>query len=297
MSTYLLTFYEAVCMSSGIKFSVEYIEVLKNFLKVSKGAKKNEILFFKEDNAPMISLMDMGALVHLKTSEHHASYNVDEFGVANISEFMDYVKAINYPKVGDITIATETSTKGKSFECVVLNDEYVKYRMIVADPTRFDAKRDKKVPISRDKDPMELVASFIVTQDDLDKLTNDIKLMKGCEFFGVTVNDAVSFYMRGIERQQVTRQIDPVKTKINNSKVLASDGIDKFRQFPARIFNFMSYFKIDFEVELRYTGENRNVVGFKAFGKVTVDGKDDIEIFIGATESTSQSQNNFDIIE
>lgn len=283
-------------MSNGIKFSDEYIEVLKNFLKVSKGTKKNEILFFKEDNSSMISLMDMGALVHVKTSDQHATYQ-NEFGVANIGELMDYIKAINYPKVGDINIATETSTKGKSFECVVLNDEYVKYRMIVADPTRFETKRDKKVPISRDKDPMELVSSFIVTQDDLDKLTNDIKLMKGCEFFGVTVNTDVSFYMRGIERQQVTRQIDPVKCKINNSTVLASDGIDKFRQFPARIFNFMSYFKIDFEVELRYTGENRNLVGFKAFGKIAVDGKDDIEVFIGATESTSQSQNNFDIIE
>jgi hypothetical protein len=284
-------------MPSGIKFSTEYIDVLKNLLKVSKGAKKNEILFFKKDGTPMISLMDMGALVHLKTNEQHASFDIDEFGVANIGEFMDYVKAINYPSVGDISIATETSTKGKTFECVVLNDDYVKYRMIVADPTKFEEKKDKKVPISRDKDPMELVASFIVTQDDLNQLTNDIKLMKGCEFFGITVNNDVSFYMRGIERQQVTRKVDPVICKINNTQILASDGIDKFRQFPARIFNFMSYFKIDFEVEIRYTGENRNLVGFKAFGKVPVDGKGDIEVFIGATESTSQSQNNYDVIE
>lgn len=284
-------------MPSGIKFSAEYIEVMKNFLKVSKGAKKNEILFFKQNNKSMISLMDMGALVHLTTTDQHAKYDVDEFGVSSISELMDYIKSVNYPTVGDINIATETSTKGKTFECVVINDEYVKYRMIVADPTRFEEKRDKKVPISRSKDPMELVAQFIITQDDLGKLTNDIKLMKGCEFFGITVNDYVSVYMHGIERQQVTRQIDPVKCKISNSKILASDGIDKFRQFPARIFNFMSYFNTDFEVEIRYTGENRNLVGFKAFGKIAVDGKDDIEIFIGATESTSQSQNNYDVIE
>lgn len=283
-------------MINGIKFSTEYINVLKSFLKVSKSSKKNEILFFKEGTSSMISLMDMGALVHLKTTEQHATYQ-DEFGVANIGELMEYIDSINYPTVGEINITTERSTKGKSFECVVINDEYVKYRMIVADPTRFEAKRDKKVPIARINDPMELVTSFIVTQDDLSRLTNDIKLMKGCEFFGVTVNNAVSFYMRGIDRQQVTRQIDPVKCKIHNSTVLASDGIDKYRQFPTRIFNYMSYFKTDFEVELRYTGENRNLVGFKAFGKVVNPGKDDIEVFVGATESTSQSQNNFDIIE
>lgn len=285
-------------MPTAINFSKEYVEMLQKLLKVTKGAKKETLLFFRDekDDMPKISMMDMGALVHISTTKQHAVYDTPEFGVTKLSEFMDYVNAINYPNHGEIFINEEISTKGKSYECVVLADDYTKYRMIVAQPSEFEPRKDKKVPVARDIDPMQLVVKFHVTQDDLAKLTNDIKLMKGCEFFGLTVNDEVSYYMRGTERQQVTRKVDGLKAKVYNSEILAGDGVEKFRLFPARLFTFMSHFKTDFEVEIRYL-ESKDIVGFKAFGKLKSDGKDDIEVYLGATESTSQTMNNYDIIE
>lgn len=289
-------------MSDQIKFSAEYIDTLDKLLKVTKGfnkstgEKKTSVLFYKNEDTPMISVMDMGALVHIRTTQQHAQYDIDEFGVTNIGDFMDYVKALKYPNNGEISISEERSTKGRTYNCIVLNDDYTKYRMIVADPTHFDSKSDKKIPVSRDKDPMELICNYMLTEEDLKRLTTDIKLMKGCEFFSLTVDNDITYYMRGSERQQVSRKVDPHKSKIHNTTALASEGLDKFRQFPARIFNFMSFFNTDFEVEIRYM-ESKDIVGFKAFGKIDIDGKDSIEVFIGATESTSQSMNSYDIIE
>lgn len=291
-------------MPTAIKFSAEYINLLKKFLSISKEAtkhssdRKESLLFYQDvndNNNPKISLMDNGVLTHISTTPEHAELN-DEFGVTKFVEFMNYIKALNYPTSGEISISEEKSTKGKDYSCVVLADDYVKYRMIVADPTEFDRKKDKKVPSSRDGDPLKLIASYLVSQEDLKKLTNDIRLMTGCDFFGLTVNNDVSYYMRGVQRQQVTRRVDPLKTKVSDTETLALDGIDKFRLFPTRIFNYMAYLGVDFEVEIRYL-EPKDIVAFKAFGVIKNEGKDDIHVYIGATESTSQSMNNYDVIE
>ena len=123
-----------------------------------------------------------------------------------------------------------------------------------------------------------------------------MKLASDSGVFSMVVEDDISIVMRGIERQQVTRKIDPVKAKIADSNVLRSETLDKYRLFPSRIFSYISEFKCDFEVEIRYA-PSHNLVGFKAFGKIKNKDKDDIEVFIGATESTSQTMINFDIIE
>ena len=288
-------------MPNAIKMSEEFIETIRNLRKVTKIFDKNELLFFSDsDKNPMISCMDSGALVHIKGTPSHASYEgITEFGVPNLTEFLDYIKALDYPNGGELSISSETSTKGKVFDCVVFANDYVKYRMIIADPTKFEPLKDKKVPSSRATDSMQLVATFILTTDDLKQLTNDIKLMKlqsDTGFFSMTVDDDISIVMRGIERQQVTRKIDPIKTKILDSNVLRSESIDKYRLFPSRIFSYLSEFKCDFEIEIRYA-KNPNIVGFKAFGKIKNKGKEDIEVYVGATESTSQTMINFDIIE
>lgn len=269
------------------------MEVLKNLLKV---ANKREVLFFKENETYMISLMDMGTLVHISTSSNNISYSDPEIGIANMPEFMNYIKAIDYPKKGNIKFAQERSTKGRLLDCLVFSDDYATYRTVVADQTKFTPKYDKKVPVSRDSDPMKLVAKFTLDVDDLDRLTTDIKLMKKSEFFGLTVNEAISIYMRGMERQQVTRLIDETKSLIFDSNALNVDGIEKYRLFPSRIFNFMSTFDCEFDIELRYL-ESRNTLAFKAFGEVKQENGDIINIYIASPESTSQIMSNFDIVE
>jgi hypothetical protein len=102
--------------------------------------------------------------------------------------------------------------------------------------------------------------------------------------------------MRGLERQQVTRVVDDVKSKIYDSNILSSDGMDKYRMFPSRIFNFMSTFNCEFDVELRYL-ESKNTLAFKAFGQVKEENGDVINIYVASPESTSQIMSNFDIVE
>jgi len=280
-------------MAYPIKITKAYLEVLKNLLKV---ANKREVLFFKETETYMISLMDMGTLVHISTSANNISYSDPEIGIANMPEFMDYIKAIDYPKKGNIKFAQERSTKGRLLDCLVFSDDYATYRTVVADQTKFTPKYDKKVPVSRDNDPMKLVAKFTLDTDDLERLTTDIKLMKKSEFFGLTVNESISIYMRGMERQQVTRLIDETNSVIFDSNALNVDGIEKYRLFPSRIFNFMSTFDCKFDIELRYL-ESRNTLAFKAFGKVMQENGDLINIYIASPESTSQIMSNFDIVE
>lgn len=280
-------------MSYQIKITKSYLDVLKNLLKISN---KREVLFYKENEIYMISLMDMGTLVHISTSSNNISYSDSEIGISNITEFMEYIKAIGYPKKGNIKFANERSTKGRLLDCLVFSDDYATYRTVVADQTKFNPKYDKKVPVSRDNDPMKLVAKFTLDTDDLDRLTTDIKLMKKSEFFGLTVNENISIYMRGMERQQVTRLIDDTKSVIYDSSILNIDGINKYRLFPNRIFNYMATFDCEFDVELRYI-ESRNTLAFKAFGKVSHENGDIINIYIGSPESTSQIMSNFDIVE
>lgn len=280
-------------MSYPITISKTYLEVLKNLLKV---ANKREVLFFKENETYMISLMDMGTLVHISTTASNISYDDSEIGIANMPEFMDYIKAIDYPKKGNVKFSQDKSTKGRLLDCLVFSDDYATYRTVVADQTKFNPKYDKKIPVARDNDPMKLVAKFMLDTEDLDRLTTDIKLMKKSEIFGLTVSDNISLYMRGLERQQVTRMIDDTKSQIFDSKSLNVEGIDKYRLFPSRIFNFMSTFDCEFDVELRYL-ESRNTLAFKAFGQVTQENGDPINIYVASPESTSQIMSNFDIVE
>lgn len=280
-------------MAYPINISKTYLDVLKNLLKVSN---KKEVLFFKDTNNYMISLMDMGTLVHISTTSNNISYTDTEIGVANMVEFMDYIKAINYPKHGNISFAQEKSTKGRLLDCLVFSDDYATYRTVVADQTKFNYKYDKKIPVGRESDPMKLVAQFMLDTDDLEKLCTDIKLMKKSEIFGVTVSDTISLYMRGLERQQVTRVIDEVKSKIYDANILASEGMDKYRMFPSRIFNFMSTFNCEFDIELRYL-ESKNTLAFKAFGQIKEENGDSINIYVASPESTSQIMSNFDIVE
>ena len=56
------------------------------------------------------------------------------------------------------------------------------------------------------------------------------------------------------------------------------------------------YLDCEFDVELRYL-ESRNIVAFKAFGKIENPNGDPINVYVASSESTSQIMSNFDIIE
>jgi hypothetical protein len=291
-------------MNNIIQFSSNYIDVLKSILNITKLCKRDNVLFYKKDDKVLISIMDNGSLIHINTNLEHANFDMDEFGVTKLSELMDYMKAIDYPNKGNLALTKEISTKGKEFECISIYDARIKYRMLIADSIRFDMAKDRKVPIDRSKDPMNLVAKFMIDENDLKEITNDVRLMNragsaGKEtFFGMKVDNNISLYMRGLERQQITRDIDHTKVQIFDTNILANDGINKFRLFPTKIFNYLESFKIPFEIEIRYM-PNRDIVGFKAYGSIITDEdtNSSIDVYIGATESTSQIMSNYDIIE
>jgi len=286
-------------MPYPINISHDYLNTLKSFLNI---AKKNEILLFTEDNKSMISLMDMGTLVHISTDKSHLHFSDDEIGITNISEFFSYIKAIGYPDIGNITFSEETSTKGKTVSCFVFSNDNVIYRMVVADPTKFEMKYAKKVPKDRNEDPMELVAKFYLDQDDVSSILTDIKLMgKDSDSFGLYINDSdINLYMRGIQGQQTKRSIDKTKSQVFNSFSTEDDGLKKYKLFPSKIFNYMAYFDCAFDIEVRILrrGPDSYITSVKAYGKLEFDDREPINIFIGCPENEAQvCANNFDVVK
>ena len=158
-------------MPHAIKMSEEFIETIRNLRKVTKVFDKNELLFFSDaEKNPMISCMDSGALVHIKGTPSHASYEgIAEFGVPNLTEFLDYIKALDYPN-GRIDILSETSTKGKDLTVLCLQ-MITSYRMIIADPTKFELQ-DKKAPARARF--YATCCHTILTTDDLKQTINDM---------------------------------------------------------------------------------------------------------------------------
>lgn len=286
-------------MSYPIKLSKSYITTLKNFLNI---AKKSEILLFKENDISMISLMDMGTLVHISTTANNLDFADEELGITNIGDFTSYIKAIGYPDNGSIVFSQETSTKGKTIPCFVFSNDSVTYRMVIADPNKFEKKYAKKVPKDRSSDPMELVGRFKVTVDDIDAILMDMKLMgKDSETFGLYINSGkISLYMRGIQGQQTKRTIDGLKSQVIGGFSTESEGLKKYKLFPSKIFQYMAYFGCDFDVEIRILrrGQSDYITSIKTYGVVTTPGSDDINVFIGCPENEAEiCANNFDVIK
>lgn len=292
-------------MSYDIKFSKEFLDILDKVKKVVNSlstATKRSLLIFKNNENPMISIMDMQTLVNISTDVSHCNFGADEMPITNFLEFMEYVKAINYPEDGSsIHCSDEKSTRGKTYTSFVFTGEYGTYRTIVADSSKFEPEYDRKVPMKREDDPLELVAKFYLDYDDLKRLDKDLSLMGSPNSFGIIVADEkISLYIRGLQNNQLTKDIDELKSNVYGDYTTKEAGSDDpFKLFPAKFIKYMYNIGCDFEVELRvFKSEHKTVTAIKAYGVVAEDTDSPINILVGTPESSAEVvSNNYEIIE
>jgi len=276
---YPVIFVLEIDMSSLITFSPEYLDVLKKMLKVVADLpNKKHALLIKRDNRITHSSMAFNTLVHTNTTIEHADFTTEnnEIGITSLNEFLNYAKAIGYPeKESEIHVVQEKTTKHHEVRSFMFQGGHATYRMPVADITAFRKDYDRKMPIPRKKDPMDLVGKFILDADDLKRLVNDIQLMGKLDTFGLSIaNNKIIIYMKNIQNQQVTKVIDPTKTKVYNdfTTIKPNDKVP-CKLFPYKIFNYMSYFGCDFEIELRNIKRPKtgDIMAVKGFGKLDLD--------------------------
>ena len=296
-------------MSTEIKFTAEYMEVLDNMLKVVADLpNKRHALLFKKDGIYMHSAMALDTLVHTSTSEKNIKFDIDELAITNLTEFINYANAIEYPEnEAKISLIEELTTKKEKINSFKFEGTHSTYRMPVAQSSAFRKDYDKKVPVSRDADPMDLVGKFFLDTDDIRRFVNDIQLMGKSNAFGLAiVNDKITMYMTNIQNHQVTKVIDETKAKVFNSYTTTpqeQDNTQSFKLFPNKIFRYMSYFGCDFEVELRVLKKAKgDIMAIKCFGimdfadnkkpkSMKKDGNtaEPVNVFIGTQENSAHA--------
>lgn len=296
-------------MSTEIKFTAEYMEVLDNMLKVVADLpNKRHALLFKKDDTYMHSAMALDTLVHTSTSSKNIKFDIDELAITNLTEFINYANAIEYPEnEAKISFIEELTTKKEKINSFKFEGVHSTYRMPVAQSSAFRKDYDKKVPVSRNADPMDLVGKFFLDTDDIRRFVNDIQLMGKSNAFGLAiVNDKITMYMTNIQNHQVTKVIDETKAKVFNSYTTTpqeQDNTQSFKLFPNKIFRYMSYFGCDFEVELRVLKKAKgDIMAIKCFGimdfadnkkpkSMKKDGNtpEPVNVFIGTQENSAHA--------
>lgn len=292
-------------MSYDITFSKEYLEILDKVKKVVNSlstATKRSLLIFKHEENPMISVMDMQTLVNISADTSHCDFGSEEIPITNFLEFMEYVKAIDYPNEdAKIFCSDEKSTRGKTYTSFVFSGAYGTYRTIVADSSKFEPEYDRKVPMKREADPLKLVGKFVLDHDDLKRMEKDLSLMGSPNSFGLIVDkDEISIYIRGLQDNQMTKKIDELKAKVYDGYTTKEGGAEgPFKLFPTKFIKYMTDIGCDFEVELRvFVGPHKTVTAIKAYGVVAEDSDKPIHILVGTQESSAEAvSNNYEVIE
>lgn len=300
-------------MSSKITFTNEYFVVLNKMLKIVVDLPNTRhALLYKKDDRFMHSAMALDTLVNTSAPSTHINFEPEKVGITNLNEFINYTKAIEYPKnESEINLIEEKTTKGDKINSFRFEGKHATYRMPVAQMSAFRKDYDLKVPIARDKDPLELVGKFYLDNDDLKRIVTDIQLMGKSNSFGLSIaNDKIVIYMTNIQKHQITKVIDETKSKVfNGYSTTGHETTTKhpFKLFPNKIFSYMYYFGCDFEVELRVMKRgNGDLMAVKCFGvmdftpkkktktmkkvdKAPSDPKEPINIFVGTHENSAHA--------
>jgi hypothetical protein len=275
---------------ADIKISKEYFQVLKNILKIFNDIpEQREVLIFKKDNLVNITAMSLNTLVNIRTTSNHIDFDGDEIGMTSITEFINYLDAIDYIEDPDATLSSveETSTKNKKIYSFLFKGKYGSYRMPVANLGLFDQKNRRTDPGSS-KDTLKLVGKLYLTFNDTRLLVKNTQLMNKTDNFHLLIDDKIRIYMKGIQNQQFSRVFGDKTIMIyDNFTTKGADGND-FKIFSTKIFDYMSYFGCDFEVEIRNLPD-ANIMALKCRGKLKYDDPkiDEIAIYIGTQENSA----------
>jgi len=119
--------------------------------------------------------------------------------------------------------------------------------------------------------------------------------------FGLKVDGAkVDLTMKSISNRQFDYEFENMEYVKDDYTTVSAKGTHKL--YNSQLFDYMSYFKCDFEIELRYA-PNHDVLAVKAYAVANApkDHSDEasmINILIGTQESKAkQISNQFEIFE
>jgi len=129
-------------------------------------------------------------------------------------------------------------------------------------------------------------------------LVRDIALMNKVPNFIISMlNSEISMYIKGDEQQQFSRKFDKMKSKVYDDYTTEVNGKNNMKLFSSKIIDYMSYLGCDFEIESRITPDG-SLMALKCRGKISEDGVDDIDVFIGTQENSADvSTGNLELVQ
>jgi hypothetical protein len=291
---------------SRIHFSDYYLDTLKSTLAIIKKVETNkEVLLFKHEDEVFLSKMNSNIWVNLRTNFDNVKFDDDEIGIISLEEFHKYLVASGYPKnpASKIEVKDAKTSLGNVFSTYMITGNGIKYHVPSHSPILFKQPYDRKVPGKREDDKLQLVAKFNITKEQVKFLADNKKLLNISldATFGLKVVDSkIDITMKSLSNRQFDYEfteidfIDPEYTTIN------SKGTHKL--YNSQFFDYLSYYKCDFEIELRYSSAH-DVLAIKAYSIANRPTKSevntsDIGVLIGTHESKAkQISDQFEIFE
>lgn len=299
-----------------ITFSKQFLNLLDIVLKVTKAKRA---LFFRQGERCYLTISNRAMVLNISAGPSDLNFNGDSVNIYSLVDFVQYAKAIEYPEKDgtSITVVTEMSMAGHSYEYIKFASNSKVLRSITADPSLF-TEVDHKVPAPRNSDILSRLCNIRLDEVMLDRITSDIKLAPGCDFVSISVDDAsVIMAMKGKLAQQIDIKIDPTHTMIDDEDAIkAAYGRGQIRMFMADYFYCLNGIVgksvddaprgkkvpvdeasiIRFDTELRFHAPS-NVAVLKSFASIRGNNvADPIILYAGLTESEAESISNFDMI-
>lgn len=284
-------------MNFPVKMTSAYKDVLSSVRRITT---TSPVLFYSTDEMSLISHMENNLLIHISTPKTNFLFP-DKIGVRSVSDFINYMDSINFPAEGEVYVSDETTVSGNQLSSIVFLSDTKKYNMELLADVAFNMDNSTKIPSSREEDPMECVATFEITQDDIKSFLKDVKLVgKEGKSFGLTItdNEKLSVYLRGIYGQQSRWTILDSTIVKPDSPTFSGAGSESFILFPSSMFEKMSYFPCNFSCDFRsiYTG-NGIVSALKCYGKVDCGDSGIVDVYIGCVENQAEVVGSFDVVK
>lgn len=284
-----------------IRFSPQFFSLLKKLTNVSKS---KATLLFSSNGRFHVNIPSTATFLHLSAGPNDFSFDGGEVNVASLMEFINFADLVGYPGQGMITVDDETLSNGHTYPMIKFSNGTDKTstriaRCICADPTMF-GKSARKIPAKRFPDPnepgaivdpMHLLATVALSNNELTTFCKQLKLVPGCQFVSALVNTKkVAFYMKGRTGQQITNDVDHKCVMLGNKSDIElsydTNGKPKLRKFPAVYFNVLKGIDTDYEMEIRHSkGGATDKVMLKSFASIPgADPNDPIVLYAGAIE-------------
>ena len=287
---------------SRIHFTEYYIKAITSVLKIISNLETNkEVLFFKDNTESYFSKMNSNIWVNLRTETDNVKFDDPEIGIENLDEFLKYLKQSEYPVNAKAKIETKVSKTsfGTEYETFEINGKGIKYFLPRLNGLRFKQPYDRKVPVTREQDALQKVATINMSKKEIKFMCENKKLLSigKDDTFGLRIVDGiVDMTMKSVMNRQFDYTFDDTNDVDQNYTTITGTATHKL--FNSSLFDYMNNFACDFEIELRYS-VSHDVLAVKAYGIVPKGANvttSNINVLVGTQESKAQQiSNHFEI--